>query len=179
MLFRPQFCANCGERIDRTDWTILTSRRFCPVCETQFKGEAFLYRGIVLGALTVGLFGVGVSLREGKQAAEKPVQVARLVAPPDKKTQDPPESPTNDSAIKPGANALQPRTQGPPPSQQRPNPSKPPTKEEAVYFCGAATKKGTPCSRRVKGNTRCYQHIGMPAMTLTDQRQAGMQNDGR
>ena len=36
---------------------------------------------------------------------------------------------------------------------------------EAVYFCGAATKKGTPCSRRVKRpGERCWQHAGMPAM---------------
>lgn len=38
--------------------------------------------------------------------------------------------------------------------------------EPAVYYCGAETKKGTPCARRVKGPTRCYQHVGMPAMAL-------------
>jgi len=35
---------------------------------------------------------------------------------------------------------------------------------EAVYICGARTKKGTPCSRRVHGPVRCWQHKGMPAM---------------
>jgi len=38
----------------------------------------------------------------------------------------------------------------------------------AVYFCGAETKKGTPCSRRVNANVRCYQHEGMPAMATGD-----------
>jgi hypothetical protein len=33
-----------------------------------------------------------------------------------------------------------------------------------VYLCGARTKKGTPCSRRVHGPVRCWQHKGMPAM---------------
>jgi hypothetical protein len=44
---------------------------------------------------------------------------------------------------------------------------------EEVYFCGAETKKGTPCSRRVKGNTRCYQHKGMPAMLPPDKLKIG------
>lgn len=35
---------------------------------------------------------------------------------------------------------------------------------EAVYICGARTKKGTPCSRRVHGPVRCWQHKGAPAM---------------
>src|SRR5262249_43813440 len=37
-------------------------------------------------------------------------------------------------------------------------------KPEADYYCGAETKKGTPCTRKVKGNVRCWQHQGMPAM---------------
>jgi hypothetical protein len=35
---------------------------------------------------------------------------------------------------------------------------------EEVYTCGARTKKGTPCSRRVHGPVRCWQHKGMSAM---------------
>jgi hypothetical protein len=37
------------------------------------------------------------------------------------------------------------------------------TTEEA-YICGARTKKGTPCSRRVRGPVRCWQHKGAQAM---------------
>ncbi|HJX90606.1 MAG TPA: hypothetical protein VJ372_08920 [Pyrinomonadaceae bacterium] len=36
--------------------------------------------------------------------------------------------------------------------------------EDDVYICGARTKKGTPCSRRVHGPVRCWQHKGNPAM---------------
>jgi len=36
--------------------------------------------------------------------------------------------------------------------------------EDVIYVCGARTKKGTPCSRRVHGPVRCWQHKGMPAM---------------
>jgi hypothetical protein len=35
---------------------------------------------------------------------------------------------------------------------------------ETVSICGARTRKGTPCSRRVRGTGRCWQHRGKPAM---------------
>ncbi len=35
---------------------------------------------------------------------------------------------------------------------------------DPVYICGARTKKGTPCSRRVHGPVRCWQHKGMLPM---------------
>lgn len=35
---------------------------------------------------------------------------------------------------------------------------------EVVYICGARTRKGRPCSRRVHGAVRCWQHLGLPAM---------------
>jgi hypothetical protein len=35
---------------------------------------------------------------------------------------------------------------------------------ELVSICGARTKRGTPCSRRVRGTGRCWQHRGKPAM---------------
>jgi len=38
------------------------------------------------------------------------------------------------------------------------------TVEEKTYICGARTKKGTPCSRRVHGPVRCWQHKGAPAL---------------
>ena len=41
--------------------------------------------------------------------------------------------------------------------------SQPLTVEE-VYICGARTKKGKPCSRRVHQQGRCWQHKGMAAM---------------
>ena len=43
-----------------------------------------------------------------------------------------------------------------------------PVTVEDVYICGARTKKGTPCSRRVHGPVRCWQHKGMTAMLTVD-----------
>lgn len=42
--------------------------------------------------------------------------------------------------------------------------SSPPVTIEQTYLCGAKTKKGTPCSRRVHGPVRCWQHKGAAAM---------------
>jgi hypothetical protein len=39
---------------------------------------------------------------------------------------------------------------------------------EQSYACGARTKKGKPCSRRVHGAVRCWQHKGLPAMLPTE-----------
>ena len=37
--------------------------------------------------------------------------------------------------------------------------------DDPVYICGARTKKGTPCHRRVHAaGERCFQHKGMPAI---------------
>ncbi len=43
-----------------------------------------------------------------------------------------------------------------------------PSPGEQVYICGARTKKGTPCSRRVQAPVRCWQHKGAPAMLPID-----------
>lgn len=47
-------------------------------------------------------------------------------------------------------------------SKEQPN-SRKTASDEPVYFCGAMTKKGKPCSRRVKSNQRCWQHAGQPS----------------
>ncbi|HZN01328.1 MAG TPA: hypothetical protein VFB70_18140 [Pyrinomonadaceae bacterium] len=44
------------------------------------------------------------------------------------------------------------------------SPAPSPVTVEQTYTCGARTKKGTPCSRRVHGPVRCWQHKGAPAM---------------
>lgn len=47
------------------------------------------------------------------------------------------------------------------PPATKPRPEKPPTsKPSPSGYCGAITKKGTPCKRRVRDGGRCYQHRG-------------------
>ena len=49
-------------------------------------------------------------------------------------------------------------------STQGETPAQPSITVEQTYQCGARTKKGTPCSRRVHGPVRCWQHKGAKAM---------------
>jgi len=48
--------------------------------------------------------------------------------------------------------------------EQNPSVTQPAIVTDETYICGARTKKGTPCSRRVHGPVRCWQHKGAKAM---------------
>lgn len=175
MLFRPNFCANCGEKIDRADWGILTSRRFCQVCESVFKGQELIPRIVVGFGLIIGLFGIGGYLKTGSYASETqlvrhPRRLAEQAMPvAQAATKEPPAADSNAAGK---AVSSRPETQNLsalPTAETRIREPKPPMETAAeVYFCGAETKKGTPCKHRVKSNTRCFQHAGMPAMLPAD-----------
>lgn len=159
MFFRPKFCANCGEKIERVDWGPLTSRRFCQVCESEFKGQDLIPRAIVGFGLIAGIFGFGSYLKSGMASETK---VAKLQQPVAAASQTRPTGlPADTTEV---ANSVQqPKVVAALPVTAEALKGKPET-AETQHFCGAETKKGTPCSRRVKGNIRCFQHTGMPAM---------------
>lgn len=174
MLYRPNFCANCGEKVERTDWGVFTSRRFCAVCESEFKGQDLIPRAIVAMGLIIGLFGIGAYMRSGPTAAPP---VAFRQTP----NQPPPRGPFPQPANNvPTAQTAEPSSQTAAarpvqlttPYQQVPSVPRYEAADE-VYICGAETKKGTPCSRRVKGNVRCFQHKGMPAMLPAEKLKVG------
>lgn len=175
MLYRPNFCANCGEKIERADWSVLTSRRFCPVCESEYKGQDLIPRVIVAAGVIVGVLGLGSYLKSGPPAETNVLrQPKRLVEQTASAAQMRPLVPEmRDANV---ANARQSVTSAQVESPQpvanlRPLVGRTSVKREMagpMYYCGAETKKGTPCSRRVKGNVRCYQHTGMPAMLTAD-----------
>ena len=185
MLFRPSYCANCGERIEREEWHLWTSRRFCPVCETEFKGIDLLPRVIAGGSVLAFLIGVGTCLRGGSGQGEQTVfrqpkpGNERPTGLPVGKTAEPAPSVsvTNENAV-PQANKV---SNTMPPNARtlaalpaaKPGVTERDAASEALYYCGAQTKKGTPCTRRVKGYTRCYQHTGMPAMLPPDKLRVG------
>lgn len=174
MFYKPKYCCNCGEKIERANWTILSSRRFCELCETENKGFDYFVRSVVGIAMLMGMGGFATylqrsassndpgsrveaaSLKRGLAAENRDAAAgqprldtaANLSAKTSQEPSDPPQS--NDRAI--AAENL----------KQRENPAKSST--EAVYYCGAMTKKGTPCTRRVKIKGRCWQHTGQPAM---------------
>ena len=174
MLFRPSFCCNCGEKIERTEWRLWTSRRFCDLCATDFALQDYAAKGVILLASVVTVFGV-VRLFTGPP---RPDHLVRKSAEPKNTVSEKPaaNAATGQTPLQslPAANAVDdrtPRTLAAMPSANQPVKA-PVEAVEPAYICGAATKKGTPCSRRVKGNVRCWQHVGQPAMLPPEQLRA-------
>ncbi|HXD33725.1 MAG TPA: hypothetical protein VN643_21570 [Pyrinomonadaceae bacterium] len=129
-MYRPKFCAECGEKIIRLRWRLWNSRRFCDVCSPRFFKE----QSMQLGALVVGILLTGMAFGRAMRPQPPPLIIQRS------------EARTSNVAgsSNPGNTA--------------------PLVTEEIYMCGARTKKGTPCSRRVHGPVRCWQHKGVPAM---------------
>ena len=177
MFYKPAYCCHCGEKIDRAKWGIKDSRRFCESCASEFVLKEWIPRAIVFGGVLALLFGFGTLLRK----TEKPLSVATSNA-----STNPAQNQKSQQFLS-NANVQNPvppsnSTNNAPSQAQKQNPSDLKSPESlrlqtgaksadkqnpasgAVYFCGARTKKGTPCSRRVKGGGRCWQHSGQPAM---------------
>ena len=138
-MYKPNFCCECGNKLIRLRWHFWTSRQFCNVCARRFRKERFVPLLIIFLTLT----GAGYLLGRTRQPVAPPLLIERRS-----------DSPLNNSqsgssiASAPGKTSV----------------SAANTIEADVYICGARTKKGTPCSRRVHGPVRCWQHKGMPAM---------------
>jgi hypothetical protein len=136
--YRPNFCCECGNKIVRLRWFVWTSRRFCDKCFRTLSKSHWLRPSVTV----VVFFLVAVLLGRGCRRAPPPLIIERPINPAAK----PGVTPGTTSGENSGA-----------PSSSEPAP-------EQTYTCGARTKKGTPCSRRVHGPTRCWQHKGAPAM---------------
>ncbi len=172
MPYKPKHCCQGGEKIDRIDWKPWTSRRFCELCETELGIYDWIPRILVGIGLAFGLYGIGSYF----QKPETQLNVAaNLFA----------ASNTKGNAIQPKTVAqvstggsVQLPTQSSNTTAQTKTPdaltisdlktrkavtpaAEPP---EKVFFCGAQTKKGTMCSRRMKNGGRCWQHEGQTAM---------------
>jgi hypothetical protein len=145
-MYTPNFCLECGTKLLRLRWHVWTSRRFCNPCARRLR------RARLMPALLASLGLIGAGYVAGR--------VTRPTAPPliiERRS----DSPLVDKQQS-GSSTLPRSSQS---EGSQPQASEPlPSVDEVVYICGARTKKGTPCSRRVHGPVRCWQHNGMPAM---------------
>ena len=150
------FCGKCGARLTRAGWRTLFRARLCDDCARGARRiDLALPFGVVV-VIAVASFSVGRYLRP----SPPPLIIQRAA-----------NSPLSDSPIKandsPGRiNQNQKRG-----TSEIANASsrQTGTTPELLYICGARTKKGTPCKRRVHfAGERCYQHKGMPAMLPLD-----------
>jgi hypothetical protein len=172
MPYKPKHCCQCGERIDRIDWKPWTSRRFCELCETELGIHDWIPRILVGMALLFGLYGIGSYFQKPeKQLSVTSQQIATSNTksnPVQPKTVAQALTGNDVQTIEQASNsATQPKTQiASVTANLKTKQIEPQVVESAekVYFCGAPTKKGTMCSRRVKTTGRCWQHEGQTAM---------------
>lgn len=167
-MYQPNFCAECGNRIERLRWPIWTSRKFCAACARRFRKAQILFP--LIGAATLFSLGLAAGRAARTTFSSPPLIIARNQA----------NALAPVSQVKAGAqnvsNAGQTST---PKSEQKSEESygpdgtlteRPTDANEVVSICGARTKKGTPCQRRVRGTGRCWQHKGMPAIIPVEKR---------
>lgn len=178
MFYTPKHCCECGEKIDRSEWKITASRRFCEVCESELKIYDLLPRLVFAFGLLGLIFGFGSFLKKTDQplnvSTTPNVSVASNKNQNARNSQISATTSVQNSMPNAGvtdADGLTNREAQTVVLNQKPvqagkvlQEDKQSAADEPVYFCGAQTKKGTPCSRRVKGGGRCWQHRGQPAM---------------
>ena len=157
-MYRPNFCAECAAKIIRLRWRPWTNRKFCERCSPRFAKEQMIQLAIAGAAL----FLIGLVVGHAAHPTAPPVLIERHQASPLSlaSTSQKMSATTRGAATandKSGANARP----GEPSNSQS-------ALADVLYICGARTKKGTPCTRRVHGPVRCWQHKGMPAMLAQD-----------
>jgi hypothetical protein len=143
-MYKPNFCAECGSKLLRLRWYFWTSRKFCNDCARSLRKERFwpwLMAAIIL---------IGAGFVAGRVGRPKPPPLTII-----RRADSPLRSPEDPGPAGPQAPADSTQTTA--------------LVIEEIYICGARTKKGTPCSRRVHGPVRCWQHKGMPAMRPQEQ----------
>jgi hypothetical protein len=158
MLYRAKFCNHCGEKIERAESKFTDSRRFCDLCATDFTLHEWAPR------IVTAFFCIAILM----------VVKARIFSAADEQFPRPQEAPATRSrtlaAPRPAVAEKPEAADGPENTRSEVAPSsatdetfrKPERVVEAsdksMFVCGAPTKKGTPCSRKVKTRGFCWQH---------------------
>ena len=145
---QSNFCANCGARLARRGWRAFARGTRCDDCASRL-GKTVTKPLVIVTVIAVAAFAFGRYLR----TAPPPLIIHRAANSPLA------DVPANFAIAKdPTKNANRVSTSNTIAAA-----------DEPVYICGARTKKGTPCRRRVHtAGERCYQHKGMPAMVSLD-----------
>ena len=164
-MYKPNFCTECGERITRARWHFWTSRKFCYQCEPRFR------KARILGPIISGtaLFALGLLVGNAVRTTPPPLLVERG------QRNALPAATVMEAGIQAESAAAEPNGNTTPQPEPKYGPDgtateRPTDPNEVVSICGARTQKGTPCSRRVRGTGRCWQHIGMKASLPLEKR---------
>src|SRR5213083_2051374 len=145
MLYRPNFCCNCGEKIERAVWPLLASRRFCDLCETEHTAREWARRGLVVIALIIGAAGffryIGPTASPDR-ASIKTIGTMDIAPAAPNFGSNLNATPQQPSQSQPGTNTK--ISQNTVETSDEMPKARPVSKDtEPVYYCGAMTKKGT------------------------------------
>ena len=169
---QPKFCCECGEKIERAEWNLFTSRKYCEDCDGEFGSQDRRRIGFgAVGVLLTGIFATALTLNAVSPKPPIVVQSKTANVSPNTNAAN---SPITNNAVAQIPSQTHPAPQSNSAQAAKtlsanPNPvaAAPPIIEQQVdgaYYCGARTQKGTPCTRRVRGGGRCWQHVGKPPM---------------
>jgi len=149
-VYRPNFCAECGERLARKSWRALFGGRFCVACVRRL-GTIVIAKPVAILAITaITSFALVRCLRP----PAPPLLIQRAA-----------NSPLSDLPVNLNDTTRTPNRKESDSRNQNAAALKSQAADEPAYICGARTKKGTPCHRRVHAaGERCFQHKGMPAI---------------
>ena len=152
------YCAECGAHLKRRGWRTWLNSDVCEDCARRLGKTSFARPLAVIAIIAIAAFALGRYLRPGAP----PLVIERAANSP---LSDLPVN-LNDTAKSASRNTNSqseiPQTSDDRSARQTANPG---SADDVVYLCGARTKKGTPCHRRVHfAGERCYQHKGMPAI---------------
>jgi len=141
------FCVECGERLARKGWRARLRGNLCDHCTQRLGGSASAQSIIIVALIAASGFAIGRYMRP----APPPLTIQRAA-----------NSPLSDAPV----NANENLRSAKPSSESNGNANlSVATSDDVVYICGARTKKGTPCRRRVHvAGERCFQHKGMPSL---------------
>lgn len=173
MPYKPKYCCQCGEKIENVEQKFFSSPRFCELCATDF-GFNDLIRRVISG---IGLILIVFLISNYFQKPDKSLNVASnqfkgdiqsVKIASNNRNETPQVQNTNAVQIPArqlnGASLVNPAATAVTSDSNKKPPGKLPVEaSEPTYLCGAPTQKGTPCSRRVKGGGRCWQHAGQPS----------------
>jgi hypothetical protein len=140
------FCAECGERVERKGWRAWMRGSLCDDCAGRGGRIAAMRPLVVVAIVAFAGFALGRFVRP----APPPLIIQRAA-----------NSTLSDQPVN-FEGAAKPTSSG---AAKDPRAAAGEPVDENVYVCGARTQKGTPCRRRVHAaGERCYQHKGMKAM---------------
>ncbi len=136
-MFPTKFCSLCGEKIKPNRLGAFSFTAFCRSCKKQARYTRFALAAIFISLLVGGFFvGRATTPRQPFTFIGEPLD---LQMAPNSQASEPTDAPAKNHEA----------------STVKPTPS---SEDEALAMCGAPTKAGRPCRRKVRDSGYCYQH---------------------